>query len=478
MTRSFGNSIDNDIAGLAGSDTLVGNGGADKLAGGTGNDNLRGGSGSDTLDGGSGDDDLIGDDGNDILSGGLGQDDLFGGDGNDTLAGGDGSDDLSGGAGIDTASYADARVNAGGLGVTAILLNASLNLGEAQGDSYSLIENLEGSAFVDVLAGSNAANTIFGRAGNDVLLGQGGNDTLFGDDGNDTLNGQSGADTMNGGKGDDIYFVDSTSDAANETSEFFSGNDRVQTNLSYTLKAGSAIEQFKTTEDSGTTAISLTGNELTQIITGNAGANIITGGGGRDTMIGLRGNDTYIVSQSNVVIVEQIGGGTDRVQSAASYRLAANVENLTLLGTDTISGTGNDLANTITGNSVGNVLNGSAGNDVLTGGAGKDAFLFSTALNATSNVDRITDLKAVDDGFLLDNAIFTAFSELPFFSTIGADAFFTGAAAHDASDRIVYNNVTGALTYDPDGTVTSGDAIRFATLGTGLLLTEADFLVV
>jgi len=52
-----------------------------------------------------------------------------------------------------------------------------------------------------------------------------------------------------------------------------------------------------------------------------------------------------------------------------------------------------------------------------------------------------------------------------------------GAAAQDANDRIIYNNATGALLYDSDG-VGGIAAIQFATLSTGLALTNLDFFVV
>ena len=56
-------------------------------------------------------------------------------------------------------------------------------------------------------------------------------------------------------------------------------------------------------------------------------------------------------------------------------------------------------------------------------------------------------------------------------------AYFIGAAAADASDRIVYNNATGALSYDADGNG-AGAAVQFATLTAGLALTNNDFVVV
>ena len=39
------------------------------------------------------------------------------------------------------------------------------------------------------------------------------------------------------------------------------------------------------------------------------------------------------------------------------------------------------------------LLNGGAGKDVLVGGNGNDQFVFNTALNASTNVDTITDFQ-------------------------------------------------------------------------------------
>ena len=64
-----------------------------------------------------------------------------------------------------------------------------------------------------------------------------------------------------------------------------------------------------------------------------------------------------------------------RSQTALTYTLGANLENLTLTGTAAINGTGNDLANAITGNSANNVLTGGLGNDTLNGGAGIDTLI-------------------------------------------------------------------------------------------------------
>jgi Ca2+-binding RTX toxin-like protein len=80
----------------------------------------------------------------------------------------------------------------------------------------------------------------------------------------------------------------------------------------------------------------------------------------------------------------------------------------------------------------------------------------------------------VDDTIDLENAIFTAFRSS---GTMSSSAFYVGAAAHDSTDRIIYNSDTGALSYDPDGTG-SAAAVQFAELSTKLALTYQDFLIV
>lgn len=97
-----------------------------------------------------------------------------------------------------------------------------------------------------------------------------------------------------------------------------------------------------------------------------------------DTLQGGAGNDTYVIAR-NDVIIEQPGAGIDVVQSAISYRLGANLENLVLTGAAGLSGFGNALANGITGNIGANLLSGLDGNDVLNGAAGNDTLDGGTA---------------------------------------------------------------------------------------------------
>ncbi|HEU6442702.1 MAG TPA: calcium-binding protein, partial [Microvirga sp.] len=118
-------------------------------------------------------------------------------------------------------------------------------------------------------------------------------------------------------------------------------------------------------------------------------------------------------------------------------------------------------------------LYGLEGNDVLFGGPGRDVFVFNTKPSLVSNLDRIVDFSVRDDTIYLDNAVFTklAVGKLP------SAAFWTGAKAHDSTDRVVYDSAKGDLYYDGDGTGT-GAPVQIAKLSTGLRMTADDFQIV
>jgi Ca2+-binding RTX toxin-like protein len=230
----------------------------------------------------------------------------------------------------------------------------------------------------------------------------------------------------------------------------------------------------------GKTIDGTSGNDT---LNGTAGADTLNGLGGHDTlngksgadaMVGGTGSDSYYVENTGDTVTEGSGQGTDTIHSWISLTLASHVENMFLRSSANINATGNTLANNLTGNSGANVLNGGAGNDRLSGASGEDAFVFSTALNKSSNVDTITDFSVVDDTIRLENAVFT---KLGATGTLTSGAFYKGAAAHDATDRIIYDSVTGALSYDADGSG-AGSAVKFAQLAKGLVFTNADLLVI
>jgi Ca2+-binding RTX toxin-like protein len=337
---------------------------------------------------------------------------------------------------------------------------------------------------------------VSGGNGNDSLYGGVGIDSLLGGNGNDYLDGGEYADVMRGGAGDDVYIVNVDSDKVVETAS--AGTDTVRSSVS--LNQPIHVERLVLTGSADNYAF---GNSQSNTIYGNAGANSLRGGAGNDTLLGGAGNDTLFGEAgrdslgggagndlyiqfgeiSGDTITETSTGGYDVVQSDLSYTLASHLEELKLTGSAAINGTGNAQNNVLTGNGGANRLAGGGGNDTidgggssdtLTGGAGKDIFLFSLLGNPWNNLDRITDFVSVDDTIRLDNAQYAAVGAD---GALAAAAFRVGSAAGDASDRVIYNQSTGALYYDSDGTGI-GAMLQFAQLTAGTVLTAADFVIV
>jgi Ca2+-binding RTX toxin-like protein len=212
---------------------------------------IRGGAGNDTLVGSPLGDILKGEDGNDSLTGGAGNDQLIGGNGNDTLIGGAGDDTLDGGAGDDMYSFSgstdlgsDTVVQAasgnldtlgfGSLG-GAIVVDISMTTPQVvRAGQLTLtlsdgagIDNVQGTAYDDVILGNAGGNSLMGNGGNDYLWGRGGNDWLDGGSGNDTLYGGDGDDTLLGKGGNDSLYGHAGDDTlnGNEGNDYLSGDD-------------------------------------------------------------------------------------------------------------------------------------------------------------------------------------------------------------------------------------------------------------
>lgn len=212
---------------------------------------IRGGAGNDTLVGSPLADVLKGEDGNDTLNGGAGNDTLIGGNGNDTLIGGAGDDILDGGAGDDMYSFSgstdlgsDTVVQAtsgnldtlgfgsfGGAIVVDISMTTpqvvragqlTLTLSDGAG-----IDNVQGTAYDDVILGNTGGNSLMGNGGKDYLWGRGGNDWLDGGAGNDTLYGGDGNDTLLGKGGNDSLYGHAGDDTlnGNEGNDYLSGDE-------------------------------------------------------------------------------------------------------------------------------------------------------------------------------------------------------------------------------------------------------------
>nr|WP_246805571.1 calcium-binding protein [Rhizobium leguminosarum] len=213
-------------------------------------------------------------------------------------------------------------------------------------------------------------------------------------------------------------------------------------------------------------------------------------------LYGGAGNDTFTVTNANQIVDESRGGGTDTVKASISFSLADQkhtvgmIENLTLTGTANLSATGNNTANILTGNDGNNSLNGGKGNDrlvgglgndkligkagadVLTGGGGGDTFVFNVKPDNTS-VDKIRDFSsAAGDKLMLDHSIFAALS----LSRFSDENFVLGTKAREADDKLIYDQASGILSYDADGSA-AGAAIHVADLDNSAALHFKDFLL-
>lgn len=381
-----GNSGNNTLTGGAGNDTyVIGQGGTDVLVESSGTDSVQS-SASHTL----------ATDFENLTLLGSGNINGTGNTGNNTIAGNSGNNTLNGISGTDMLSYANAAAL-----VYVDMVNGTAS-GGAGNDVLSNFDNLTGSDYNDTLIGTTASNTIYGGLGND-LIGTGGSGT---------------GDVMYGGGGDDYYYANNASDQHNES--VGEGTDTVQAALNWTL--GANVENLVL---GGSSAINGTGNTLDNILTGNSGNNSLTGGDG---------NDTYVIGQGGTdVLVEGSGGssGTDTVQSSLAHTLATNFENLTLLGSGNINGTGNTGNNTITGNSGNNTLNGISGTDMVSY-ANAAALVYVDMLNGTASGgmgnDVLSNFDNLTGSAYNDTLIGNAAANL-IYGGAGNDVIGTGSAA-------------------------------------------------
>jgi Ca2+-binding RTX toxin-like protein len=270
--------------------------------GGDGDDDIRGNDVGNMLDGAVGSDDLLGRGGDD---------DLRGGAGDDSLDGGAGADILNGGRGVDLASYLDAAA-----GVTVNLaVTGPQDTGGAGVDTLVDIENLQGSAFDDLLTGSKKANVLSGSLGADSLEGGKGDDILDGGEGADSLNGGAGLDTASYASAAIGVRVDLGVSTAQDTI-----GAGVDTLIGLENLIGSAFDDV------------LIGSKAANSLDGGNGADSLTGGRGADTLSGGLGADLFVyldakdsvTSARDVILDFSLGDRMDFAAIDANSTLAGN----------------------------------------------------------------------------------------------------------------------------------------------------------
>lgn len=257
---------------------------------------------------------------------------LIGLAGHDTLEGVAGYDTLVGGDGQDVASYAHA-----GTGVRASLRQPFGNTGDAQGDSYSDIEDLTGSAFSDQLEGNEYSNVLGGGDGDDLLVGRGGNDTLQGGAGTDTAD----------------YSWASASAVI-----FLKPDEQLNNAIAASGNRLSSVENIIGTAYDD----EIHGDQAANRLTGGAGHDLLDGGSGSasDVLDGGIGSDTVTYARASAAVEFSLEtGGMAGDAAGDSY---ISIENAV----------GSGLDDNIAGSSENNLLYGGGGNDQIAGGGGSD----------------------------------------------------------------------------------------------------------
>lgn len=448
------------------------------------------------------------------LSGGGGRDTLYGGTGDDFLDGGSGADQMWGGTGRDTyvVDHADDVVteyyslyssdwDTIQSSVTRTLDPNVENLTL----TGSAVINGTGNELANVLRGNSASNTLDGLDGNDTIYagdsdsahGGNGNDTLisenagswsylWGEAGDDVLVGGSYSGFFAGGLGNDtitgsagLNFIWGDDQFANG----LGGNDVITGGDNYDYVMAGGGDDLVYGNGGGDY---LSGNQGNDALYGGVGNDTLSGGQGVDTLVGGTGDDTYGVDNVADIVTENAGEGTDTVQASIAYTLGANLENLTLMNSSAINGTGNELNNVLTGNSANNTLTGGAGDDILKGGTTGtpvSASLSSLVIYArgTSVLDIYPAMQVYVDGVLIqeftaDAASYTAYTVDPAKLGMAAgkvDVVFTNDAWRPdiSQDRNLYvqkievngqilNATDNGVFYDPGSGAAAFDGIN------------------
>ena len=217
------------------------------------------------------------------------------------------------------------------------------------------------------------------------------------------------------------------------------------------------------------------GNDTIFLRTGSGTYN---GGGDDDTFIyavlsstssfatldGGAGSNTLVSNFDSVGVLFDLSIGSfyqfGFTQTGQNY-FVSNIQNVT----------GGDAVDFLSGDGAANILSGRGGNDTLTGYGSADTFFFEGEDGGT---DTITDFVSGEDIVGIGRS---GFNHDLLIGTLQASGFVQGAAATADYVQFIYDQATGSLKFDTDGTGAVA-AVEIANLGAGTALTHSDIRIV
>jgi uncharacterized protein YkwD len=251
-----------------------------------------------------------------------------------------------------------------------------------------------------------------------------------------------------------------------------SGDNKFITGVIYTDT--DADDQFSYDEGVGGATIRIqpqggSQEEFTNYATGGYTAST-TASGLIDVEFSRNGTTVAVTIEMGVDNVKVDLRDTNFIASSASAFLGQGAVGLELLGINDTNATGNDGENIIVGNSGDNRMAGGEASDTLTGNGGSDAFVFD---NCHDGVDQVTDFVSGTDTIEIGRLGFAQTMQL---GLLGEDSLVFGTTATQNQAQFLYDQSTGNLSIDMDGTGI-GEALLFANLGAGTALAYSDMVI-
>nr|VFJ65259.1 MAG: serralysin [Candidatus Kentron sp. FW] len=206
----------------------------------------------------------------------------------------------------------------------------------------------------------------------------------------------------------------------------------------------------------------------------NSGNNEYSWGSGDhvyETIWDSGGNDTINASNQREGATIDLREGHWNSIGRAFYNGQRSVRDNLVIAYDTVieNAIGSRYSDTLIGNEFANLISGGNGNDTLTGGGGRDTFRFATT---SEGGDEITDFASGTDRIEVVSRNFGNLST----GTLASNYFQTGTIATNSGPVFLYDNTTGALSFDQDGR-NSAAPIQIARLSDNRALTFSDIQV-